>query len=144
MGNIVMVVDAQGGGLGKQLIGSIKKELPEAHIIAIGANSTATAAMLKAGADEAATGENPVVVCSKRADVIVGPIGIVIADSMLGEITPRMAEAVAQSEAARILIPFNNCGSMIAGVSDLNVKALINDAVSKLKALEESAKDIDK
>ncbi len=63
---------------------------------------------------------------------------------MLGEITPRMAEAVAQSEAARILIPFNNCGSMIAGVSDLNVKALINDAVSKLKALEESAKDIDK
>ena len=131
----ILVIDAQGGGVGKQLITAIKKELPEAHVTAVGTNSAASSAMLKAGADEAATGENPVVVCSREADVIVGPIGIVIADAMLGEITPRMAAAVAQSPAVRILIPFNSCSNVIAGVSDLNIKSLINDAVQRIKAL---------
>ena len=133
----ILVIDAQGGGIGKQLISAIKQELPEAIITAVGTNSNATAAMLKAGADEAATGENSVVVCARNADVIVGPIGIVIADALLGEITPKMALAVAQSKAVRILIPFNNCDNFIAGVSDLNTKTLISDAIRKIKSLKE-------
>ncbi len=131
----ILVIDAQGGGVGKQLITAIRQELPGAAITAVGTNSSAALAMLKAGADEAATGENAVVVCSKKADIIVGPIGIVIADALLGEITPKMALAVAQSNAVRVLIPFNHCDNLIAGVSDLNTKALINDAVQKIKSL---------
>lgn len=129
----VMVVDAQGGGLGKQLIGSIKKELPEAHIIAIGANSTATAAMLKAGADDAATGENAVRVAAKKADYIIGPVGMVIADAMLGEITPEIARVIAQADAKRIMIPFSNCDNYIAGVSDFSTGRLMADAIAQLR-----------
>ncbi len=133
MGNIVMVVDAQGGGLGKQLIGGIKKILPEAYVIAIGTNSTATGAMLKAGADEAATGENAVRVAAKKADYIIGPVGMVIADAMLGEITPEMARAIAQADAKRIMIPFSNCDNYIAGVSDFSTGRLMADAIAQLR-----------
>lgn len=129
----VLVVDAQGGGLGRQLIGSIKKELPGVHIIAVGTNSAATSNMLKAGADEAATGENSIRVAGKRADVIIGPIGMVIADAMLGEITPGMANAIAQAAGTRIMIPFSTCDSYIAGVSDSSLGKLIADAVCQLK-----------
>ena len=129
----VMVVDAQGGGLGKQLITIIKKELPEVHVLAVGANSTATSAMLRAGADEAATGENAARVASRKADIIIGPIGMVVADAMLGEITPAIACAIAQADAMRIMIPFNNCNIYIAGVSDLSTGRLIADALKQLK-----------
>ena len=132
----ILVIDAQGGGVGKQLITAIRQEMPGARITAVGTNTSATAAMLKAGADEAATGENPVVVCAKKADVIVGPIALVIANALLGEITPKMALAVAESPATRVLIPFNHCDNIIAGVSDLNTKTLISDAVDKIKALD--------
>ncbi|MCR5204433.1 MAG: DUF3842 family protein [Lachnospiraceae bacterium] len=131
----ILVMDAQGGGLGKQLITKIKNEYPDVHILAVGTNTIATSAMIKAGADEAATGENSVVVASKQADIIIGPIGIVVADSMLGEITPTMARAVAQSGAKRILIPFNSCQNYIAGVGDLNTGRLVEDAVAYLKKL---------
>ena len=93
----ILVIDGQGGKIGKSLIEAIKKQWPKAHITAIGTNSLATAAMLKAAPSEAATGENPVVVCAPRADVIIGPIGILVADALLGEVTPRMAVAVGQS-----------------------------------------------
>ena len=129
----VMVVDAQGGGLGRQLIISIRKELPDVHIIAVGTNCAATTNMLKAGADEAATGENSVIVAGKKTDVIIGPIGMVIADAMLGEITPIIAKAVAQADAKRILIPFSSCDNYIAGVSDFSMSVLIEDAVRQLK-----------
>ena len=132
----ILVIDAQGGGIGKQLISEIKKEFsdtPDVRICAVGTNSVATTAMLKAGADEAATGENPVVVAAARADVIVGPIGIVIADSMLGEITPRMAVAVAQSNARRILIPFNQCNNTVIGVSGMNMNVTVRSAVEEIK-----------
>ena len=128
----VMVVDAQGGGLGRQLIGSMKKEIPEVHVIAVGTNYAATSAMLKAGADEAATGENAIRVVSKKADVIIGPIGMVIADAMLGEITPEMARTIAQADARRIMIPFSNCDNYIAGVSDFSMGRLMEDALGRL------------
>ena len=130
----IMVVDAQGGGLGKQLITLIRKELPNVHIIAVGTNSVASSTMLRAGADEAATGENSVRVVSKKVDVIIGPVGMVIADAMLGEITKEMACAIAQSPAKRIMIPFNNCNNYVAGTSEISTGRLIADAVNRLKA----------
>ena len=108
----ILVIDGQGGGLGRQLVAAVKKAVPQAVVTAIGAN-----AMLKAGASRAATGENAVVVGCRRADVILGPIGIVLADALLGEITPAMAQAVAQSDARRILIPANRCDTLVVGVS---------------------------
>ena len=133
--NRVLIIDAQGGGLGRQLILRIRKEMPETRVVAVGTNTAATANMLKAGADEAATGENSVVVACRKADVIVGPIGIIMADSMLGEITAVMAKAVAQSEAFRILIPFNNCDTYIAGAGDQGITRLVDDAVEKMKKI---------
>ena len=128
----ILVIDGQGGGIGRQLITALKQELPSVHILAVGSNNTAAANMLKAGADEAATGENPVIVGCRKADIIAGPVGIVIADSMLGEITPKMAAAVAQSSAKRILIPYNQCGNVIVGVSGQSMSALIRLAVEEI------------
>ena len=129
----ILIIDAQGGGIGRQLVTAIKQSIPAATVIAVGTNTVATTAMLKAGADEAATGENSVTVGCRRADIIVGPIGIAIADSMLGEVTPKMALAVAQSSAKRILIPFNHCDNIIAGISDFSIGALIQSAVDEIK-----------
>lgn len=125
----ILVIDGQGGGLGCQLIQELKERCANAEIVAVGTNSMATGAMLKAGAKLAATGENAVIVCSKKADVIVGPIGIVIADSMLGEITPAMAAAIGKSRAKRVLIPMNVCDNIIVGVSAQPVSAHVKDAV---------------
>lgn len=97
----IMVMDGQGGRMGKSVVEQIRKRFPEDEILAIGTNSIATAAMLKAGADAGATGENPAIVGSRRADIIIGPMGIVIADSLMGEITPDMAVALGQSQAKK-------------------------------------------
>lgn len=131
----ILVIDAQGGGLGRQLISSIKTNDPGSFVIAVGSNSAATAAMLKAGADEAATGENAVIAGCRRADVIIGPVGMVIADAMIGEITPVMARAVAQAKARRIMIPFSTCDNYIAGVSDFSLGRLIEDALGRLNEI---------
>ncbi len=128
----VLVIDGQGGRLGKQVIESVRKAFPESHITAVGTNAMATAAMLKGGADEGATGENPVVIACRRADYIIGPIGIVIADALLGEVTPKMAAAVGQSSAIRILIPMNRCDNLVAGVNSQPLSDLIEDAVKKI------------
>lgn len=129
----ILVIDAQGGGIGKQLVTTIKECMSDAIITAVGTNTVATSAMMKAGADYAATGENAVIVNSRKADVIIGPIGIVIADAMLGEITTRMANAVAQSNAKRLFIPVSHCDNIVAGVSDLNMSRLIQAAVYELQ-----------
>ena len=129
----ILVIDAQGGGIGRQLVALFKAELPQATVRAVGTNAAATSTMLKAGADEAATGENAVVVACRKADAIVGPIGIVIADALMGEITPRMACAVAQSAAKRILIPINHCDNIVVGVSSLNRASLLQEALEELK-----------
>lgn len=131
----ILVIDAQGGGIGRQVVSAIRKTFPQQHIVAVGTNSAATSAMLKAGADDAATGENAVVVCCRTADVIIGPVGIVIADALLGEITPRMAVAVGQSRAKRILIPVNHCDNHIAGTGDISMAGLIESVVGTLRGL---------
>ena len=133
----VTIIDGQGGQLGAQLVKEITRQFCDISITAIGTNAVATAAMLKAGASQAATGENPVVVACRKADVIIGPIGIVIADSMLGEITDKMAVAVGRANAVRILIPMNKCENMVAGVPDLNMGALIGDVIAKLRHIVE-------
>lgn len=131
----VLVIDGQGGGLGKQVVAAIRSACPEAVITVVGTNSLAANVMLKAGADNAATGENAVVVGCRHADVIIGPIGIVIADALLGEITPRMAVAVGQSGATRILIPMNHCNNLIAGMPAQPVGRLVQSAIGQLKDL---------
>lgn len=131
----ILVIDAQGGGIGKQVVAAIKQNMPEMEITAVGTNSAATTAMLKAGADHAATGENAVIVGCRRADVIVGPVGIVIADSLYGEITPAMALAVGQSNARRLLIPVNHCDNFIVGVSDLALGKSIEGVISEIRKM---------
>jgi hypothetical protein len=131
----ILVIDAQGGGIGRQLITEIRNSIPDMHITAVGTNSIATSNMLKAGADQAATGENAVVVGCRKADIIIGPIGIAIADSMLGEVTPAMAQAVGASTAARILIPFQHCDSIIVGVGEKNTGMLVKEAVREIGKL---------
>lgn len=127
-----LIIDGQGGRIGKQLIAAIKKTYPNMTIYAVGTNSSATEAMLGAGADYAATGENAVRVCSRKADVIAGPVGIAIADSLLGEVTPAIALAVGSSVARKVYIPMNLCDHYIVGVADLPMSRLISLAVIKI------------
>lgn len=133
----ILVIDAQGGGVGKQLVSAIKKSFPGDTVTAVGTNSLAASAMLKAGADRAATGENAVVVNCRTADVIVAPIGVVIADAMLGEITPAMALAAGQSPAMRILLPIAHCDNMVVGVKELGMGQLVQEAVERLRKVRE-------
>lgn len=129
----ILIIDGQGGQIGSQLIKSIIEY--DVEIMAVGTNSTATNAMLKAGAKNGATGENPVIVGCKTADIIIGPIGIVIADSLYGEITPKMAIAVGQSNAKKILIPINKCDNIIVGVNDLSLTVMIKNVLKILEDL---------
>ena len=131
----ILVIDGQGGRIGQQLIKAILTRYPQVEVTAIGTNSLATSAMRKAGAVRTATGENAVVVNCRHADVIVGPIGIVIADALLGEITPAMAAAVCQSGAKRVLIPVNHCDNYIVGVPEQPIGDLVAAAVQKVTDL---------
>ena len=128
----IVVIDGQGGNIGRRIVEEIKAKKIGCEILAIGTNSTATALMMKGGADVGATGENPVVLASRDADVIIGPIGIILADSMYGEITPRMAEAIGASKARKILIPINKC-VVVAGVDEsMSISDYIKIAVGKI------------
>ena len=131
----ILIIDGQGGNLGRQLTKRLREALPQADITAVGTNSTATENMLKGGADRAATGENAVVVNARRAKVIAGPLGIVIADALLGEVTPAMARAVGQSDAVRVLVPMNRCDTLVAGVGEKPMGELIDDAVGRIVEL---------
>ena len=130
----LLVVDGQGGGLGRQLVNALK-DLNNVRITAVGTNSAATAAMHKAGAHRTATGENSVVVTCRDADIILGAVGIVMADSFLGEITSGMATAISQSRADKVLIPMNRCGIIIAGCEGKNTAQYVTDAVEQVKLL---------
>ena len=136
----ILVIDGQGGGLGKQLVAALSAQCPQAQLTAVGTNSLAASAMRKAGAVRTATGENAVVVNCRHADIIVGPIGIVIADALLGEITPAMAVAVGQSPAKKLLLPVNrNCGHTVVGVRDLTLSQLADELVEQLRPLCQEA-----
>lgn len=128
----ILVVDGQGGRLGKLLVEGLRRAGVKDEIIAIGTNSIATSAMVRAGADAGATGENPVVVCAREADFILGPIGILAADSLLGEVTPAMAVAIGQSRAQKILVPLNRCRSTVVGLRDMTMSELVEAAVAEV------------
>ena len=129
----ILIIDGQGGGLGRQLVEKcMVSKAPEDTVIAMGTNAIATANMLKASPDEAATGENAIVVCARKADVICGPVGIVIADAMNGEVTPKAARAVGQSGARRILIPVNRCDTTVVGVR-ASMSELAEEAAALIK-----------
>lgn len=129
----ILIIDGQGGKIGRTLIEGIKKTAGEkVEITAVGTNSIATAGMIKAGADHAATGENAVIVAARHADIIAGPIGIVLADALVGEVTPTMAAAVAQSCAKRILIPFQGCNTSVVGTQTLPLTELMQKAVREI------------
>lgn len=134
----VLIIDGQGGLLGKQMVAACKKVFPSAEITAVGTNTMATSAMLKAGATNGATGENAVIVGARRADIIVGPVGIAIADSLLGEITPAMATSIGQSEAIKILLPVNKCNNIIIGTDNKTTSELIDEAIEKIKEISRS------
>ena len=131
----IIVIDGQGGKIGSLLVARLKVETEQAIIIAVGTNSIATSAMMKAGADFGATGENPVIVNCRDADMIVGPIGIVVSDSLHGEITPAMAVAVGQSNAQKVLLPINRCNNTVVGCRDLPIPELIDATVKHILSI---------
>jgi hypothetical protein len=132
----IAVIDGQGGGIGKGIIEKIKQTFgEEIEIIALGTNASATALMLKAGANEGASGENAIVFNATRVDVIVGSVGIIAANSMLGELSPLMAKAIAESEAPKILIPLNKCNIYITGVKNEPLPHQIQDVINSIKSI---------
>jgi dihydrodipicolinate reductase len=136
----IVIIDGNGGRMGKLIIEHLKRVHPEVELTAVGTNSIATSVMVKAGADVGATGENAVVVACRRANVIVGPIGIVIADALHGEITPEMAKAVGQSQAEKVLVPVNRCNHHIVGLGDISMSELVRQACDFICAMTEGKK----
>ena len=133
----MVVIDGQGGRMGAQLIEGVRDAGFPCDVTAIGTNVLATSAMLKAGADRGATGENPVIVACRDAEVIVGPIGILAADSLLGEVTPPMAVAVGQSRAIKLLLPVNQCRNVVVGTQQMTLSQLVSAAVGQLRQLDQ-------
>ncbi len=133
----ILVIDGQGGRLGQRLVAELLSAFPEAELTAVGTNSRATESMIKGGAVRAATGENAVIAACRHAELIVGPLGIAVADSLLGEISPAMANAVASSPARRVLIPMNLCDTYVAGVTQPPA-ALIRDALEHIRSLTQA------
>jgi hypothetical protein len=130
----ILVIDGMGGGIGKAVIEHLKRALPQAEIAAAGTNSRATSAMLKAGADYGATGENAVVYNCAKADCVIGVMGIVVANSMHGEISPAMAQAVSSSPGHKILIPTDKCNVTVLGAAELPLQALIEEIAPRIAA----------
>ena len=131
----IYVIDGQSGRMGQLFIERVKAALPDCTLCAVGTNAIATAAMIKAGADKGATGENPVLVACRNADIIVGPIGILSADSLMGEITPTMAVAIGQSSAKKLLLPVNQCCNVVVGVPAMSLSRLMDEAVALLRTM---------
>ncbi len=129
----LLIIDGHGGKMGHELVSRVLSEKLPVEIIAVGTNSMATNSMMKAGAVHVATGENAVVYNAARADIIIGPIGVVSPNALLGEITERMASAVGGSDARKILIPVNTCNIVVAGVPNMSLRGLIDDLIALLR-----------
>lgn len=129
----IAVIDGQGGGIGKALVEKMKQELPKAEILALGTNSVATGQMIKAGATEGATGENAIVYNMSKVDIVCGVVGILNANSMMGELTPKMAEAVGSCSAMKILLPYNRCKINIVSVKELTLSQHIDNVIKEIK-----------
>lgn len=134
----IAVIDGQGGGIGKHIVEKLRRELPgeEIEILALGTNALATAVMLKAGANEGATGENAVIYNMPRVDVILGPVSIMFPNAMLGEMTPRMAEAINSSQAKKVLIPLTRSGVEIVGMKSEPLPHLVEELVSRVSVIK--------
>ena len=131
----IVVLDGQGGGIGRALVSAIAQRLPEgAELLCVGTNAMATAAMLKAGAQRGATGENSVRWAAEHADVLVAPIALVLKDSMMGEVTGEMAACVGASRAKKILVPTQRCNALVAGVGGMSMQELVDDAARQAVA----------
>ncbi|WP_418723727.1 DUF3842 family protein [Dysosmobacter sp.] len=132
----LVIIDGQSGRMGALIAERVKAAKLPCKVLAVGTNAIATATMMKAGANQGATGENPVMVACRTADVIVGPIGILSADALSGEITPAMAVAIGQSAAKKLLLPVNrHCGHTMVGVRDLTLSQLVDEVVEQLRLL---------
>ncbi|MGE5423053.1 MAG: DUF3842 family protein [Ignavibacteriales bacterium] len=130
----IAVVDGQGGGIGRLMVEKLRAEFGETvQIIGLGTNALATSMMLKAGANEGASGENAVKYCSNRVDIIVGSIGIIAANSFAGELSPVMAEAIASSDAVKVLIPINRSAIEVAGVVDESLPMQVDNLVASVR-----------
>ena len=136
----IVVIDGQGGRLGKLLVEAVKDRIPQAEVLAVGTNGIATATMQKAGADYVATGENPVVRGVMDADVVLGPLGIVVAHSILGEVTPRIAEAAGGCRGKKILVPMNSCGVSVAGTQEMGLAGYVKLAADQAEAFLRGAR----
>ena len=134
----ILVIDGQGGGVGRSIVAALKAAMPHMPVLALGTNAQATAAMLKAGADQGATGEGAIRYQCKTADIIMGVTGILHANAMLGEITPGIAAAVSLSEAKKVLVPLDRCGLLIAGVEKQPLESLIRKAVEMVAEMVNS------
>jgi len=131
----ITIIDGQGGKLGKTIVEQLKKMHPEQELYAIGTNCLATSAMLKAGADYGATGENPCIVNAQDSDIIIGPVGIVVANALLGEITPAIATAIGASKAYKILVPTNRCNHYVVGCNEVGISENIRLVCEKVDSL---------
>lgn len=130
----IAVIDGQGGGIGKAIVDGIKTHIPKAEVLALGTNSMATGQMMKAGADEGATGENAIIHNVKDIDMIVGVIAILNANSLMGELSPKMAVAIGSSNAKKILLPINRCGINVVSVEDVSLGTHIDNAIDIIKS----------
>lgn len=129
----IAVIDGQGGGIGKSVVAQLKKEMPELSVLALGTNSTATAQMIKAGADAGATGENAIALNVHKVDIVIGVVAILAADSMLGELTPAMAKEIGACQALKLLIPLNRCGIQVAGTQKLQLPQAVQNIVETVR-----------
>ena len=130
----IAIVDGKGGGLGGAIIKSISS-MKDVNIVALGTNSHATYNMLKCGAHDGATGENAICHMAECADIIVGPMALVVSNSMMGEITPKIAHAIAGSKAKKLLLPTQKCGVQVLGVKEMTMAQIIDLVPEEIKKL---------